>query len=78
MELSAEEMFAKLGYKKYIHKNMDGNVIEIGYSDQKKVFPKIISFDLLDGYLEAENGDYYSKEELQAINKQLNELGWLD
>ena len=76
---SAREMFEELGYKKYIEST---NLIE--YIDS---IGKIIRFNKssksIEKFIDTFDYDnchytygYLSLEELQAINKQVEELGW--
>ena len=72
--MSAKKMFEKLGYKQvnndinYLIYDLDG-IFELKfYKPQQYIEIKVIE-------------DAYSTldvEELQAINKQVEELGWLD
>jgi hypothetical protein len=70
--MSAKEMFKKLGYKRttnnkneieYIHKVIYGGDKYIYFNKQNKFI---------------ETFEYITLEELQAINKQVEELGWSD
>ena len=75
--MSAKEMFEKLGYKenndrenclRYTKKGFVGQIIEIRiYLDNYKAFIKEGEDDI--AYL-------ITMPELQAINKQVEELGW--
>lgn len=85
--MKAKEMFEKLGYKQEkddkIHITYyNGNV------ENKQRCDRQITFDLEDknfiAYSPCELNDYedcsifITLEELQAINQQIKELGWLD
>ena len=68
---SADEMFEDLGYKKFeglrdIRYCTENNLI-IFYKDFKGIEKRKI-----------ELVDYFTMQELQAINKKVKELGWLD
>ena len=73
---TADEMFEELGYKKkysnmewYIKKLFKNNYIQI-------------TFDIIDKTVAASNNKNeainLNMQELQAINKKVEELGWLD
>ena len=72
--MSAKEMFEKLGYGDYFY-----NGLRITYSNFDKEC-KMIEFDLEKKQLiladDSEEVFELSLEELQAINKQVEELGW--
>ena len=72
--MSAKEMFEKLGYGDYFN-----NGLRITYSNFDKEC-KMIEFDLKKKQLifvdDSEEVFELSLEELQAINKQVEELGW--
>ena len=77
--MSAEEMFKELGYKKIKHKE-NGEEIGIEYKNSHDIS---IIFDLLDcdfvkfGRIwENLMNSSIDMKELQAINKQTEELGW--
>lgn len=65
--MSAKEMFEELGYKYEFN-----NKYNIRYYNVKK--DNYIWFDLQLKTLEI--SEYCNLEELQAINKQVEELGW--
>ena len=76
--MNAKEMFEKLGYKQtdnlptYIEYLKQGNtkITEITFDIEEK---RIIKQDFNTGFA------YYIKyDELQAINKQVEELGWYE
>ena len=72
--MKAKEMFEKLGYGDYFN-----NGLRITYSNFDKEC-KMIEFDLKKKQLifvdDSEEVFELSLEELQAINKQVEELGW--
>ena len=71
----AEEMFKELGYKLFIKSNS-----EICYMEKENTW--YIKFYLDEKVVLCSENDFYttsiaiSVEELQAINKQVEELGW--
>ena len=74
--MTAQEMFGKLGYKKISMEFMGDELRKIKYEN-------ISNKDYVEFYTENQhfieincNGIYF--EELQAINQQCKELGWLD
>lgn len=75
--MSAKTMFKKLGYELFITSDN-----EICYMGEKHNW--YISFYLDDKVIKCSQNDFYdtsigiSIEELQAINKQIEELGWID
>lgn len=73
--MEAKEMFEKLGYGDYFN-----NGLRITYSNFDKEC-KMVEFDLKKKQLiladDSEEVFELSLEELQAINKQVEELGWL-
>ena len=78
--MSVKEMFEKLGYEYY---EDDGfNCYKKGKSDL--IEPDYISFDRLEREIFVSrnskngNGTTINMPLLQAINKQVEELGWLD
>ncbi len=78
----ADKMFEELGYKKNDIKATDGDIIFTTYEKEqqlgKKHFNKTINFNIIDGYLLFKNLLILDKKEIQAINKKVKELGWLD
>lgn len=71
--MSADEMFEKLGYeKKKIHLDLEFYKSKTGYKE--------ITFDLRDRTIAVGNdyneAIYFDMQELQAINKKVEELGW--
>jgi hypothetical protein len=79
---SAKELFKELGYKrlpKRYNKNMilykrETNIIG-SLKPRKEI--EIIYFSLTDKKIQFSPYYRYSMQELQAINKQVEELGWL-
>ena len=75
--MKAKEMFEKLGYKLFI--NADTEICYM--SKENKWF---ISFYLDEKVIQCSENDFYTTsigitlEELQAINKQVEELGWYE
>ena len=75
--MKAKEMFEKLGYEKFNYSN--GIRYTNGETEQNIEFEN-------DGFINIYNTCYNKEqdievlivEELQAINKQVEELGWLD
>lgn len=74
--MSAKEMFEKLGYDYF------NNGLRITCQNCKISECKLIEFDLKQKKMWLADDSYevfeVSFEELQAINKQVEELGWLD
>lgn len=74
-EKTADEMFEKLGYEKIIENN-----VKINYEKEGHFFDKEIVFGLIDNIVCIELGTGESAninmQELQAINKKCEELGW--
>lgn len=67
--MNAEEMFGKLGYKK-------GTANSPGYLGyERNIDDKYFGFDLALKEIGVCD-DYIAMEELKAINKQCEELGW--
>lgn len=77
--MSAKEMFEELGYRDY---HLINNEIVYNYSwNEEPEEYRYVSFHLSEKYIELSDwrGDFYLKSrELQAINKQIEELGWND
>lgn len=75
-ELTADEMFEKLGYKK-----QDGDDCWLEYYKNSYERTKIIEFELNEHYIfvQTNEGDSMptSLKELKAINKKVEELGWI-
>jgi len=70
--MSADEMFKELGYEK-----TKANEYWIIY----KNFRKDIDFNLKHKTIEVESqmqSEEFNMQELQAINKKVEELGWMD
>ena len=75
-EKTADEMFEELGYEKIIESN-----VRIDYEREGLYFDKEIVFGLIDKIICVELGTGESTninmQELQAINKKCQELGWI-
>ena len=73
----AKEMFEKLGYELFI--KSDNEICYMGKGNKW-----FISFYLDDKVVQCSENDFYttsigiSVEELRAINKQVEELGWYE
>ena len=77
-EKTADEMFEELGYNK---KQVTDEFIvyskkELKYKSQKE-WEICIDFNCYDKYLMLKNKSYFCLEELQAINKKVEEMGWI-
>lgn len=77
---TADEMFEELGYK--LETNED---YLLEYKKQLSDCSRFIRFDLYDKTFTTfyyiaphDNQSYFDMQELQAINKKVKELGWLD
>lgn len=71
---TAKEMFEELGYK-YENDFVDNNIYYSGNKDVYYVFSLDRKTFFKKEYMEA--GDI-TLDELQAVNKQVEELGWLN
>lgn len=75
-EKTADEMFKELGYEKIIESN-----VRIDYEREGLYFDKEIVFGLIDKIICVELGTGESTninmQELQAINKKVEELRWI-
>lgn len=73
-EKTADEMFEKLEYEK------KKGYLNIQLYKNKNGYGEII-FDLIDKAIRASNDEneaiYFNVKELQAINKKVEELGWI-
>ena len=69
--MSAKEMFEKLGY----YPSYDYNKPKVDFAFYKKYSSKMIVFNIKDKIIEIIDGGI-NIQELQAINKQVEELGW--
>ena len=76
-EKTADEMFEELGYRK----NKSKEFIIYSKKEMRYNKPKeweiCLDFNCLDMYLITKNKQIFSLEELQAINKKCQELGWV-
>ncbi len=76
-EKTADELFEELGYEEN-----EENDYYIEYQKQEECCCKFIKLDLIDKsftnfyYVVPEKQSYLSMQELQAINKKVEELGW--
>ena len=75
--MTAKEMFEKLGYECFINKELE----EIDYTKKdNKEFIVFVHYRFDNSYVFYKQTDYepgdITMEELQAINKQVEELGW--
>ena len=85
--MSAKEMFEKLGYE-LVKDTKSQNIMnwEIIYETKKDYMNRKAHFRFDEDSLYAQlfendkkiGGCYIGKEQLQAINQQCKELGWLD
>lgn len=77
----ADEMFKELGYEKIEYKSsIDNSIIEYVKNFDLKA-DRIIAFYLdktIAVFEELANKDFFTMQELQAINLKCKELGWLD
>ena len=71
--MTAREMFSELGYRKYIEFDDNDEVLEITY--KSGCGDKVI-FSIYFKKIELISVDFDCLEVLQAINKQVEELGW--
>lgn len=82
-EKTADELFEELGYKKIkenvFEESQNGNVMELVLYRHKKDFTREIEF-WDDKTVNKQDTDfdraYITMQELQAINKKVEELGW--
>ena len=70
-EISADEMFERLGY---VEKIEDDSVIKFIRDDNRTI---IFHLDYKIFYVEHKDFEYFTIKELQAINKKCKELGWI-
>ena len=77
--MSAKEMFEKLGYKK-LPKKYNKNMILYEREEENPCtyakFKVIVWFELKGKRIQFSPYYRYTLKELQAINKQVEELGW--
>ena len=76
--MSAKEMFEKLGYK-YSECWFESELDEIYYKKQGKYTPQInfsLNHKTIFVYREDYKSSCFDMKLLQAINKQVEELGW--
>lgn len=67
--MSADEMFKELGYKKSVGETTE--VYKLSRDNKNIYFSKLIKRIKIDGKY-----DFLDMQELQAINKKVEELGW--
>lgn len=67
---TADEMFLELGYKKIVGETTE--VYKLSRANKNIYFSKLIKRIRIDGKY-----DFLDMEELQAINKKVEELGWI-
>lgn len=74
--MTAKEMFEKLGYEQDLNNNF-----YIGYykkiNNKQRMFTFMRQFKYFT-FIDNDNSCVIDLKELQAINKQIEELGWLD
>lgn len=68
--MGADEMFEKLGYKKLVGETTE--VYKLSRDNKNIYFSKLIKRIKIDGKY-----DFLDMQELQAINKKVEELGWM-
>ena len=77
--IKADEMFKKLGYEKV--ENEQNIIFEKGVSTRNRIifarFKKTVSCIFIDEDYEWNDSLDITMEELQAINKKCQELGWI-
>lgn len=79
--MSARKMFKELGYKKW-SKKYNKNMIMYEREEKligaigEKYYKIIVYFNLTDKKIQFSPYYRYSLQELKAINKQVEELGW--
>ena len=75
--MSADEMFKELGYERNKSKEfIIYSKKEMKYNKTKK-WEICLVFNCIDKCLMVKNKQLFSLEELQAINKKVEELGWM-
>lgn len=72
---NAKELFKELGYKR-LPKKYNKNMILYENENMLKNYKIIIYFSLTDKRIQFSPYFRYSIQELNAINKQVEELGW--
>lgn len=77
-ELTADEMFKKLGYIKSRAQKQAGMVEDEYYYPKEQTLLTFWKDKEVSKYSEeTEESDYINMQELQAINKKVEELGWI-
>ena len=78
-EKTADELFERLGYEKL--ENEQHIIFEKGVSTRNRIifarFKKTVSCIFIDEDYEWNDGIDITMQELQAINKKVEELGWI-
>ena len=75
--MNADEMFEELGYERNKSKEfIIYSKKEMKYNKTKK-WEICLGFNCIDKCLMDKNKQLFSLEELQAINKKVEELGWI-
>lgn len=69
--MSKEEIFEELGYKKSVGETTE--VYKLSRDNKNIYFSKLIKRIKIDGKY-----DFLDMQELQAINKKVEELGWMN
>lgn len=73
---TAKDLFKELGYKR-LPKKYNKNMISYENEDMLKDYKIIIYFSLSDKKVQFSPYYRYSMQDLKAINKQCEELGWI-
>lgn len=77
---SAREMFEELGYT-YQESYFEEELEDINYSKSGDYAPKIrfnLNHKCINVYIKDNKSSWFDVKVLQAINQQINELGWND
>ena len=75
--MTAEEMFKKLGYERpYYEKDHTIHYTKLLYESEEGYYKKFNSITFWKRNKIITLDGYFNIEELQAINKQVEELGW--
>ena len=75
--MTAKEMFEKLEYEKpYYEKDHTVHYTKLLYRDESGFFAKFNTVIFIKRDKKVELSGKFGLEELQAINKQVEELGW--
>lgn len=77
--MSAREMFEELGYEKpFYEKDHTVHYTKLLYRDESGFFAKFNKIIFVKRNKKVELSGEFNFEELQAINQQVKELGWVD